>query len=115
MDNKKTIYIAHPIGGDVSNNIKKVLKICSEIHNETTIPVVPYLVCLQYLSDTDPASRSLGISADLETFHRGYIDEVWIYGDHISAGMKKEIELALSLNIPVFAKTKETIEEFEKM
>ena len=37
----------------------------------------------------------------MEMFHRGFIDEVWLYGDKISIGMKEEILLAKSLGIPV--------------
>jgi len=110
----KTIFIAHPINGDIAGNMEKVLKICKEIHDENTIPVAPYLVSLRYLNDADPKERELGISANLETFRRGYIDELWIFGDHISAGMREEINLALSLNIPVVPKTEETKKDFQK-
>ena len=29
---KKTVFMGHPIGGDVKNNVEKVLKICAEVH-----------------------------------------------------------------------------------
>jgi hypothetical protein len=115
MKTKKTIYIAHPIGGDIQGNIKKVLEICKAIHTDTTIPVVPYIVSLQYLDDENPKARDLGIEADFEAMRRGYVDEVWLYGDRITGGMKGEIDLALSLCIPVIPKTEETEREFEKL
>ncbi|MCX6736437.1 MAG: DUF4406 domain-containing protein [Candidatus Parcubacteria bacterium] len=108
MKTKKTIFVAHPISGDIQGNVEKILKICKEIHNETTIPVAPYLMSLRYLDDSESEERDLGIGANLETFHRGYVDELWLFGDTVSPGMKEEIDLALSLGIPIVAKTEGT-------
>lgn len=43
------------------------------------------------------------------------MDEVWLYGDRISPGMKQEIELAHQYKIPVMAKTKETEVEYKNL
>lgn len=115
MKNKKTVFIAHPINGDILGNTEKILKICREVHDENTIPVAPYLVSLQYLDDKDPIERDLGIGANLETFHRGYIDELWLFGDRISTGMEQEVLLALSLGIIVIPKTEETEKDLQKI
>jgi hypothetical protein len=104
----KTVYIAHPISGDVERNCKKVLDICKEIHSKETVPVVPYLVSLKYLDDSIETDRERGISVNLEYFRRGFIDELWLYGDTISPGMEKEISLAKELGIPTVCKTKAT-------
>ncbi|MFC1613387.1 DUF4406 domain-containing protein [Patescibacteria group bacterium] len=108
-NNKKTVFISHPISGDVAENVKKVLDICRNVHNENIIPVAPYLVSLQYLDDNVNEDRELGIDANLECFRRGYIDELWLFGDHISKGMKQEIKIAIELKIPVISKTEETV------
>ncbi len=105
---EKIVFIAHPIKGDVLGNSSKVLEICKKIHSDKIIPFAPYLVLLSYLNDDDPMERELGIAASLKAFYRGYIDELWLYGDCISAGMKKEILLALDLGIPIIPKTPET-------
>ncbi|TRZ53239.1 DUF4406 domain-containing protein [bacterium] len=115
MKTKKTIFIAHPISGDIAGNVEKILKICKKIHNKTMIPVAPYLVSLQYLNDGEQEERNLGIEANFEAFHRGYIDELWLFGETISSGMREEINLALSLGIPVIPKTKETKEGLQKI
>ncbi|MEK7558357.1 MAG: DUF4406 domain-containing protein [Patescibacteria group bacterium] len=104
----KTVFIAHPISGDVENNIKKVLDICHEIHKTGIIPVAPFLVSLQYLDDEVKEDRELGIEANLECFRRKYIDELWLFGDQISTGMIQEIKLALELKIPIIPQTPET-------
>lgn len=104
----KIVFVAHPISGDIKGNIKKVLAICEEIHSDEIIPVVPYLVSLQYLNDEVVEDRELGISANLVCFHRGFIDELWLFGDKISSGMVEEIRLALELGIPIIPKTEGT-------
>lgn len=111
----KTVFIAHPLRGDVAGNIKRVRSICKELHSETLIPYVPYLATIQYLSDDISEERWLGMMANNELLFRKFIDEVWLYGDQISAGMAMEVRIAHKLNIPVFAKTKETSRDLEAL
>lgn len=115
MKTKKVVFIAHPISGDISGNIKKVLGICKTLHTSELIPVAPYLVSLQYLNDDIPEERDLGIAANFEMFHRHVVDEVWLFGDRISIGMKHEIGLARELNIPVFTQTEGTRRDLENL
>jgi hypothetical protein len=109
----KTVFIAHPIAGDIRENVKKVLAICEAVHTKDIVPVVPYLVSLQYLDDTVREDRELGVIANLECFHRKYIDELWLFGDRISEGMKAEVRLAIELGIPIVPKTGETKKLFD--
>ena len=104
----KTVFVAHPIAGDIEENMKKVLAICEQIHTKEIIPVAPYLVSLQYLNDEVVEDRQLGIDANHECFRRRYVDELWLFGDRISEGMKGEILLAREMNIPVVPKTEGT-------
>lgn len=111
----KTVFIAHPISGDIQGNISKVLKICKEVHTKEIVPVVPYLISLQYLDDDIVEDRQLGIDANLECFHRGFIDELWLFGDCISSGMQEEVLLAVKLSIPIIPKTEETRKDFRRI
>ncbi len=104
----KIVFVAHPISGDVKGNMKKVLKICAEIHTRNIIPVAPYLVSLQYLKDEVIEDRELGMATNHEHFYRRFVDELWLFGKFISPGMIGEIKLAREMNIPVIAKTKGT-------
>ena len=112
---KKTVFIAHPIAGDIKDNTRKVLAICGRIHREEQyIPVVPYLVSLQYLNDDVTGDRELGIEANLETLRRGYVDELWLFGECISKGMEQEIKTALTMGIKVVAKTEGTRKDLNR-
>ncbi len=105
----KIAYIAHPVSGDVKGNIEKIIKIVREINlNEPEIvPFVPYLADLYALDDNNQIERVRGIKNDTFLLQKGFIDEVWLYGDRISYGMQQEIEFAESLNIPVVGMSKE--------
>ena len=102
---KKTVFIGHPIGGNIKSNVEKVLKICAEVHTKNIIPVSPYLISLQYLNDEVIEDRELGMDANHECFHRRYVDELWLFGNRVSKGMEKEILLARKMKIPVIPKT----------
>ena len=112
---KKTVFIGHPIGGDIRGNAEKVLKICAEVHTQDIIPVAPYLISLQYLNDEVLEDRQLGMEANHECFRRKYVDELWLFGDRISSGMKQEVLLAKEMNIPIIPKTDGTRSDLEQL
>ena len=105
---KNIIYVAHPIRGDIKGNVEKVLAICREVHKAGYIPVAPYLIALQYLDDGVKEEREMGIELNQEYLRRGFVNEVWLYGDRISEGMQSEVALAIALGIPVVPKTTPT-------
>lgn len=99
----KTVFIAHQISGDIEGNIKRVIEICRLIHSAHIIPVFPSFTWRQYLTDGEQTKRLAGLVNE-EYFRRGMVDEVWLYGPKITEGMLKEINLAISYNIPVIPK-----------
>ena len=103
MQKKKVIYIAHPISGDIKENLHSIRKIVRHLNLSKTdiVPFVPYYVDVVSLDDNNPVERERGIQNDIALFERGVIDEVHLYGNRISEGMKAEILLAKRLGIPV--------------
>jgi len=98
---KKIIYIAHPIGGNVDENVKLVLEIVRQL-NMSGLPIVPfapYIVDVLALDDNDPEQRARGFDNNKQLFD--FVDEVWLYGGRISSGMQTEIDWANERNIPV--------------
>lgn len=106
---KKIVYIAHPIGGDVENNLQALKWIYQQltIENEV-IPFIPYIATVESLSDHVASERAAGFDHNRAIFRSGIIDEVWLYGERISDGMQIEIEWAKWLNIPVVSKSEGT-------
>lgn len=106
----KIVYVAHPISGDVKGNLKKIIDIIRDINlNEPdVVPFAHYWVDCHALDDDNPEERMRGIKNDREFFERKSFDELRLYGDRISNGMRKEMELAFKYNIPVIAMTEGT-------
>ena len=104
----KIIFISHPIAGDVKNNIAKIISICASIHTAEIFPVAPYLLTLEYLRDEVGEERALGIESGLVYLRRGHVDEVWLFGEKITSGMRQEIMAARETSILVVPKTEGT-------
>lgn len=100
----RVAYIAHPISGDVAGNIKKVKAIMQKIAREEpgVVPFAPYLTALEILDEDSPEQREQGISWNREFFRAEVIDELRVYGDIISSGVKEEITWAEEEDIPVY-------------
>ena len=96
-------YIAHPFSGDVKGNLKKIREIIRNINltEPDVVPFAPYYADCVAMDDNNPAERERGIRNDQEFFKRGYIDELRVYGPHVSRGMQAEIELANKYHIQI--------------
>jgi hypothetical protein len=110
---KKIAYIAHPIGGDVINNLNKIHVIVRTINlkEPKVVPFVPYYADVVSLDDNNPIERQRGIENGHTILESGIVDELRLYGAKISPGMKAEIELAVLCNIPVKACSSEIQDE----
>ena len=99
----KIVYIAHPIGGDVEANLKDLIRIIRKLNLKSPfiVPFCPYYADVIALNDSISDERERGMSNDIEILKRGMVDEVWLTGSRISAGMEAERRLALSIGIPV--------------
>ncbi len=108
----KIVYIAHPVSGDIAGNLEKVRIIGRHINlNEpNVVPFSQFYFNCHTLNDDIPAERERGIKNDTALLKKGFIDEVRLYGDRMSAGMAAEVELSIKLGIPIKPMTKETKE-----
>lgn len=113
----KIAYIAHPIGGDVENNLIRIRAIVRRINltEPETVPFAPYYADVLSMDDEKPIERARGIKNDLELIKRLRPDELRLYGNRISVGMYEEIRLAAPLGIPIIAMTPETATELYAM
>ena len=95
---KKKVYICAPLGGNVKKNLNRVRNYTRYALMCGMAPVVPhfYVLCL---NDTIPKEREIGMAAGLSLLW--FCDELWIFGDEVTEGMKAEIQFCKSLNIPV--------------
>jgi hypothetical protein len=94
----KKVYICSPLGGNVSYNIEKAKRFARYAFKCGMAPVIPHFYAT-ILDDENPKERKLGVQAGLSLLFM--CDELWVFGDVISKGMKKEIRFANKLNIKV--------------
>jgi len=76
----KKVYVCAPLGGNIEENLKKVKTYTAYALRCGTAPVVPhfYALCLVWLCD-----------------------EVWVFGDTVTDGMRAELKFCKNLNIRI--------------
>lgn len=92
-ESRTIVYICSPYVGDTVRNILEAQKYCRYAVGKGYLPFAPHLFFPQFLSDEDPAERSLGLS-----FGNVFMDkcsEIWIFGSEYSTGMQAEYERAV--------------------
>lgn len=105
------VYICSPYSGDVAGNVKNARRYCRFAFEQGCIPIAPHLLFTQFLDDSNPKERELGL-------HFGNVlmslcREVWVFGDTISPGMDAEIRRARWKNYRLRF-FNDTFEEVEK-
>ena len=96
----KKIFICSAYRGDVDRNIEKAKEYCRWTTVECgVIPIAPHLFFPQFLDDSVETERKLGINMGLSLLKE--CSELWYFGDSVTEGMKKEIDTAVQLGIPV--------------
>lgn len=96
---RKIIYICSPCRGNVAVNVGWAKLYTELVLRSGHTPITPHAFYTEYLDDDNPTDRATGLAAGLSLLHR--CDEVWIFGNTITAGMQSEINLAYTLDIPV--------------
>lgn len=98
---KKLVYICSPLRGNYEKNTQNARDFCAWVmlNYPDKVPIAPHIYFTQFLNDTNPNERSLGLEAGLAILEK--CDEVMVFGDYISEGMAAELERASELGIPV--------------
>lgn len=94
----KRVYICSPLSGDIPQNIEKATLYMTYALKCGTAPIVPHFYALG-LDDNNPKQREIGMRAGMS--HLWFCDELWVFGDEITSGMREEIRFCKSLNIPI--------------
>lgn len=96
---KPCVFICSPFAGDIEANLQSARRYLRFAVTQNTIPFAPHLLYPQVLEEDDPAQRELGLFFGLVWL--GKCDELWIFGDFISVGMKAEIAKAEKRRLPI--------------
>ena len=93
----KLIYVCSPYSGDINKNVEYARKACRHVVNSGNIPIAPHLLLPQFMSEETEREKAMLMNRRI--LRR--CDEVWVFGNNISAGMKSEIEQAEFWKIPI--------------
>lgn len=107
----RMVYIASPLRGDIEGNLRKAAAYCRAATEAGVIPIAPHLYFSAFLDDRKPDERAEGMAMGLHALRR--CDELWVFGEP-SEGMRAEIKLAKSLNIPILYIPEETTRQIAK-
>lgn len=86
----KKIFICSPYAGNIEVNISRASAYARKIALEGNIPIAPHLYFTRFLDDESAKERELGLNYALALLED--CDEMHVLGDHISKGMKLEID-----------------------
>ena len=86
------VYICSPYSGDVEGNVAAARRYCRFTVEQGYIPIAPHLLFPQFLDDTNPPERELGLFFGNALMSK--CSEVWVFGSRISSGMESEIKRA---------------------
>ena len=95
----KLVFICSPFAGDMEGNAKRAQRYCRFAMMQGFAPFASHLHFPQFLDDTSPAEREIGINMGLAILE--YCSELWAFGQKTSPGMAVEIEKAGQLGIPI--------------
>ena len=95
----KLVYICSPYRGDVKRNTVKAQGYCRFAYTQDATPIAVHLHNTQFLDEDILEERQAGMLLGLFMLKR--CDEIWVFGDRFSRGMKLEIEAAEHLGIPI--------------
>ena len=103
----KLVYICSRYSGDTVGNAAKAVRYSRFAVDEGAIPLAPHLLLPLYMDEEK--EREEAIAMDLVLL--GRCDELWVFGEEWSAGMKAEIEVAGRLGMKIRRFTEECREE----
>lgn len=86
------VYICSPFAGDIEKNVAAARTYSRFAVEQGYIPIAPHLLFPQFLNDTDPKERELGLFFGNAIMSK--CSEIWVFGNHISSGMEAEIKRA---------------------
>lgn len=95
----KKVYICSPYRGSIEENSSNAKKYCKQAILNGCLPIAPHVYFTQFLDDNNESERSAGMSCGLQLLSE--CEEIWVFGNEITNGMKVEIEYANVNNIPI--------------
>lgn len=106
----RVAYVCAPLAGDLKKNISNAKKFGKFLFDRGMAPVIPHIYA-EILDDKDPYDRELGMNADRSLLFK--CDEMWVFGDKLTKGMKEEIHFAKMINMKIKYISDSEVDKYE--
>lgn len=115
---ERVVYICSPCNpratGELGRrvleqNLRNAECYCRAAVDSHAVPIAPHLLFTRFLDEFNPSDRNIGLECAIQILKQ--CDELWVFGDRISEGMKAEIEMAQDMNMPVIRIAKPQADE----
>ena len=103
------VYICSPYAGEPERNTRLAREYCRFAVTRNCIPIAPHLLFPQFMEDSDPEQRRLGLFFGLVL--QSKCKEMWVFGQaapgnlsapvNITKGMAVELEKARERGLPI--------------
>lgn len=84
------VYVCSPFAGDIETNVNKARRYSRHALDKGNIPITPHLLFPQFMDDDKERKLAMHFNYVL----LGKCEEIWVFGDYISPGMKEEVKIA---------------------
>ena len=106
----RVAYVCAPLAGDLKKNISNAKKFGKFLFDRGMAPVMPHIYA-EILDDKEPYDRELGMNADRSLLFK--CDEMWVFGDKFTKGMKEEIHFAKMINMKIKYISNSEVDKYE--
>lgn len=99
------VYICSPYSGDTTQNTEMACRYSRFAVDQGYVPITPHLYLPLFISEEE--ERELAIATCLRMMD--VCSELWVCGDRISDGMRREMAHAADIGIPIWNVKEEDI------
>ena len=94
---KPLVYVASPFAGDEARNTENAMRYCRFAVDSGAIPLAPHLFLPRFMSEATERDEAMFRNM----VFLGRCEQLWVFGDRITAGMAAEIARAEKRRMPI--------------
>lgn len=103
------VYICSSYSGDTEKNIENARRYSRFAVDSHCLPITPHIYFTQFMDDNNPEERETAIFMNWVLMSK--CEQLWVFGDNLSTGMKAEIDRAKKKHMKIRYFTEEMEEK----
>ena len=93
------VFVCSPFAGSVQENVQNARRYSRFAYISGYMPITPHLMYPRFLDDKQFKERQDGMEMGLRLLD--LCEEIWVFGEHYSSGMQREISHALGTHMTI--------------